>query len=100
MSARLSPFATAGEALRHQAKVRPDAEALAFPLSGGRLSFSAWLDEASDLAAHRRCSLWFAEPTKPRSPKADLRQRPAPSPGAPSGCARCSLHQYLGLPIA
>ena len=50
MSARLSPFATAGEALRHQAKVRPDAEALAFPFSGGRLSFSGWLDEASDLA--------------------------------------------------
>ncbi len=48
--AALSPFGTPGEALRHQAKVRPEAEALAFPLSGGRLSFAAWLAEATDLA--------------------------------------------------
>jgi fatty-acyl-CoA synthase len=47
---RLSPFATSTEALRHQAKVRPDAEALAFPLSGGSLSFAAWLEEATALA--------------------------------------------------
>ena len=48
--AALSPFGTPGEALRHQAKVRPDAEALAFPLSGGRLSFAGWLEEATALA--------------------------------------------------
>jgi acyl-CoA synthetase (AMP-forming)/AMP-acid ligase II len=49
-TAALSPFGTPGEALRHQAKVRPDAEALAFPLSGGRLSFAGWLEEATALA--------------------------------------------------
>ena len=47
---KLSPFQTAGEALRHQARTRGEAEALAFPLSGGRLSFAGWLDESSSLA--------------------------------------------------
>ncbi len=47
---KLSPFATPGEALRHQARVRGEVEALAFPLSGGRLSFARWLDESSNLA--------------------------------------------------
>src|SRR5689334_16661438 len=47
---KLSPFATPGEALRHQARLRGDGEALAFPLSGGRLSFAGWLEESSNLA--------------------------------------------------
>jgi acyl-CoA synthetase (AMP-forming)/AMP-acid ligase II len=47
---KLSPFQTSGEALRHQARTRGDAEALAFPLSGGRLSFAGWLDDSSSLA--------------------------------------------------
>jgi acyl-CoA synthetase (AMP-forming)/AMP-acid ligase II len=46
----LSPFATPGEALRYQARTRPEAEALAFPLSGGRLSFAGWLEESVALA--------------------------------------------------
>jgi fatty-acyl-CoA synthase len=49
-AAPLSPFATPGEALGHQARLRPDAEALAFPLSGGRLTFAGWLEESVALA--------------------------------------------------
>ena len=47
---KLSPFATSGEALRHQARLRGEAEALAFPRSGGRLTFAGWLDESASLA--------------------------------------------------
>ena len=47
---KLSPFETPGEALRHQARTRGEAEALAFPLSGGRLTFAGWLEESSSLA--------------------------------------------------
>lgn len=47
---KLSPFATPAEALRHQSRQRGDAEALAFPLSGGRLTFAGWLDESVSLA--------------------------------------------------
>ena len=46
----LAPFETSGAALRHQAALRPAAEALAFPLSGGRRSFAAWLAESESLA--------------------------------------------------
>src|ERR1051325_3708525 len=46
----LSPFATPGEALRHQARLLPEAEALAFPPSGGRMSFADWLEESTALA--------------------------------------------------
>ena len=46
----LSPFATPGEALRHQVRIRPEAEALVFPLSGGRLNFAGWLEESVALA--------------------------------------------------
>src|SRR5262249_18548793 len=45
-----TPFETPGAALRHQAALRPTEEALIFPLSGGRLTFAAWLAEAEDLA--------------------------------------------------
>ncbi len=47
---RLSPFDTPGAALRRQAAQRPDAEALVFPASGGRLGFAAWLEQAEALA--------------------------------------------------
>ena len=46
----LSPFETSGAALRQQAALRPAEEALAFPLSGGRRSFAAWLAESESLA--------------------------------------------------
>ena len=46
----LSPFETSGAALRHQAALRPTEEALAFPLSGGRRSFGAWLADSESLA--------------------------------------------------
>jgi len=46
----LTPFETSGAALRHQAALRPDEEALIFPLSGGRLTFAGWLTEAESLA--------------------------------------------------
>jgi acyl-CoA synthetase (AMP-forming)/AMP-acid ligase II len=38
-------------ALRHQAEVRPEAEALVFPAAGGRLSFAGWQDRALRVAA-------------------------------------------------
>lgn len=44
------PFATPWSALVAQAAERPDAEALAFPLSDGRRSFRAWHDESLALA--------------------------------------------------
>ena len=50
-AASLTPFETSGDALRHQAALRPAAEALAFPLSGGRRSFGAWLAESESLAS-------------------------------------------------
>ena len=46
----LTPFETSGAALRHQAALRPEEEALIFPLSGGRLTFAGWLSEAESLA--------------------------------------------------
>ena len=46
----LTPFETSGAALRHQAALRPEEEALIFPLSGGRLTFAGWLTEAESLA--------------------------------------------------
>jgi fatty-acyl-CoA synthase len=45
----LTPFDSSGQALRRQATLRPDAEALAFPSSGGRRSFASWLAEAESL---------------------------------------------------
>ena len=44
------PFATPWEALVAQAERRPEAEALAFPLSDGRRSFQQWHDESLGLA--------------------------------------------------
>ncbi len=46
----LAPFATPGEALAAQAAARGDAEALAFPASGRRLSFREWHEQATALA--------------------------------------------------
>ena len=46
----LTPFETSGAALRHQAALRPEEEALIFPLSGGRLTFAGWRAEAESLA--------------------------------------------------
>ena len=46
----VSPFATPLEALAHQAETRGDAEALAFPNSGGRLTFRAWHEQSLKLA--------------------------------------------------
>ncbi len=44
------PFATPWEALVAQAERQPEAEALAFPQSGGRRSFGAWHRESLGLA--------------------------------------------------
>jgi fatty-acyl-CoA synthase len=46
----LSPFATPGAALAAQMARRPAAAALAFPQSGGRLSFTRWRKQATALA--------------------------------------------------
>lgn len=46
----LTPFETPGEALAHRAESRGNAEALAFPLSGGRMTFAAWDAAATGLA--------------------------------------------------
>jgi acyl-CoA synthetase (AMP-forming)/AMP-acid ligase II len=50
VSAALSPFATAGDALAAQAKVLGAADGLVFPMSGGRMSFAEWDAAASALA--------------------------------------------------
>jgi fatty-acyl-CoA synthase len=44
------PSSTLGEALREQARLRPDQPALIFPQTGHHYSFSQWLNEASRIA--------------------------------------------------
>jgi fatty-acyl-CoA synthase len=55
----LTPYATPGAALRDQAARRPDAPALVFPESGGRLRFSGWL-AAAEAAARGLLDLGLA----------------------------------------
>jgi fatty-acyl-CoA synthase len=50
VTGELSPFATPGAALAAQTAGRPAAPALAFPHSGGRLSFARWHKQATALA--------------------------------------------------
>ena len=48
--AQLTPFATPGDALAHQAREHPDKEAFVFPHTGERMTFAEWQESAQALA--------------------------------------------------